>query len=41
MDDETSGVFSLAEILSGPEIESGMFDDFDADDWPDLGVTRA
>ena len=41
MDDETSGVFSMAEILSGPEIESGMLDDFDEDDWPDLSVTSA
>lgn len=41
MDDEMSGVFSMAEILSGPEIESGMLDDLDEDDWPDLSATGA
>ena len=41
MDEETSGVFSMAEILSGPQIESGMLDDFDEDDWPDLSATGA
>ena len=35
MDEETSGIFSIAEILSGPELESGMLDDSE-EDWLDL-----
>ena len=36
MDDDISGIFSIDEILCGPEIESGEFDDLDQDDWLDL-----
>jgi hypothetical protein len=36
VDDDASGVFSIDEILSGPRIESSMFDDPDEDDWLEL-----
>jgi hypothetical protein len=36
VDADASGVFSIDEILSGPRIESSMFDDPDEDDWLEL-----
>ena len=36
LDDDASGAFSIDDILSGPEIDSGLLDDLDQDDWLDL-----
>ena len=36
LDGDASDVFSIDEILSGPEIERSLLDDLDEDDWLDL-----